>query len=349
MKIAGILGSLAAWVSCLSAYGMFVSSGQNTPVYSGNAVGFISVEQNIEQLDLYVYVQKDYMDTVFAWIIPLPAMPEVSTPELSAFTGLSRISAPVYKQQYDYGCEYSSPEVEDLYGKDYYEVLGYEMIYPQTSDTLYVENIDTLVNWLAAYNIPLSAQSQNLVTSYINKGWMYFYVAVYRTTMYHGKVGISLKFASEIEVLPMEIARGNAFTYYCDGYYSDYDNQIYTISIYTYSITDHKRAHALGKLLYANYINQDEAANIAADFPTLGAMLENGDFMTKLRIDYPHPDENIVDDIILTVAADDDEFRELYEEYDYVYMGMSPLFILILLGILFFKNKLRQQPSVKQQ
>lgn len=349
---------------CLSAFlisfslacGLFVSTDQDSnPVYVGNSVALIKSNQGYEELSMYIFVRiyeyykHDTIPGKFAWIIPLPGRPEVSSPNYSVFEGLSKISAPVYKKGgYDYylDCSYRQPP-QDFYGKDYYEVLQYPIREPEIYDTIYAETTDTIINWLANQGISLSSQVQNLLQTYINKSWQYFYLAIF-TAMFEGKVGVKLHFASSSEVLPMNIARANEFVYYHSGYYyGDYyydgDEQI---SVYVYSISDHKRAYPSGALVYANSISLDELQNISDDFPNLGSELASGDYITKLKISYKEPDQSINEDIVLQQASDDDEYRELYESNDPIhYFAFDP--VLLFLVCLMLRRKIRCLRNVR--
>ncbi len=324
-------------VSLSYACGLFISTDQSSsPASVGNSVALIELAQNYEELSFYVHVEYYDGDENFAWLIPLPAMPEVSSPNYSIFEGLSKISAPTYisRKHNDFGCSYYEGTGQEDYGRDYYEILQHETISPQFFNTLYAEAVDTIVAWLEYQGITLPSQSQNLIQEYIDKGWNYFYIAIFGGDFYGAKVGIKFRFASNEEVVSMHIARTNEFLYHY-GYYYDEN----CISMYTYSISNHKKTYSLGKLVYANSLNQNEIDAINEDFPTLGSKLESGDYVTKLEISYVEPNQSIIEDIVLQNAPDDDEYREFIEEYSYWYFAINPLFI--LLAVLLLRQKIK--------
>jgi len=330
-------------VSLCSAIGLFAPQCPDScPMYVGNSVVLLELEDSFEILSVNVLINNYYYGGYgtaykFAWLIPLPEMPGVLSPNDVVLAALSKISGPIYKETYSSGCGFNAPEAKEIYGKDYYEVLKYPAINPETFDTLYAPAIDTIIDWLGNYGITLPTYSQNLINGYINKDWKYFYVAIYSCS-HESRVSVTLKFPSSSEIIPMYISRANKFYGYSRGYY-EWGYGTPKTSVYTYSISNHKKAYPLGELLYANNLTSEELENISNDFPALAPKLISDDYLTKLEIEYENPEQSISEDIVLQNAADDKEYRELAEEYDYWYLTTNPLLIFFLLLLLIRRLK----------
>lgn len=327
---------ILCFVSLSSACGLFLSVNPDSyHVNVGNSVALIDQEQGYEKLSLYVRLEisqnYEYDSARFVWLIPLPTRPEIDDPDYQLFEGLSAISAPVYKETDYYGCAPYSYEEKALYSRDYYEVLQYESISPDSADTLYAEDIDTIINWLSNLGFTATSEQRKSIQYYIDKGWNYFYIALFKDIDYiwAAKAGIKFRFTSTEEVIPMHITHTNRF------FYRSQD----TFSVYTYDIANCKKAYVHGKLMYANSLTQNEVNSIERDFPALGSALESGKYITKLNISYENPEKTIVDDIVLDDAPDNKEYRELVGRDEYWYYGVSPFFVLVALLLLWCKVK----------
>jgi hypothetical protein len=194
-------------------------------------------------------------------------------------------------------------------------------------------------NWLTNQGFVLSAAGQDLVRKYIEKGWKNYYVAIYLMGGYQNRVDVKLRFASSEPVIPMEIARANKFIYY--NYYYGVDNDP-NVTLYAYAVSDHKKANAWAELRYANNLSQKEIDNISVKYPGLGDDLTSGDYITKLAISYTEPTQSIESDVTFTDAADNIEYRQLYDKYSYYYYGSFDPF-LVLVAFYFFKRKMNKR------
>ncbi len=339
-----ILILFIALVSTATPYGLFVSDTPDS-VFTGSAIAMIKSEGDYEELSLFVIVRANHSSKKYAWLLPFPAQPEIGSIDYTFFDALSKISAPVYKETgyYDWACSGSyEPQAESV-SKDYYEVLRFSTTTAIFERAIYTDTVATLIDSLANHGIILSQSSKEVIQSYTDKGWKHFYMGIF-TSNDTKKVGVKIRFATNEYVLPMFSAHNNKFTYYNHGYYSiPYDSYYYgklQINVYTYTLSAHKKAYALGLLGYANHFTEDEIQAIDIDFPGIQSKFVSGDYLTKLKISYLEPSQSIKEDITLQDAPDDDEYREIAESYDYVLYSINPIFL--LLAFLMLRRKLRK-------
>jgi len=334
-------------VSCLPACGLLISEGDTNTQYLSNSLALVEMDQGFEELTLNVYTinsTNSTWDTLikhFAWLIPLPAMPEFEDANDAIVQSLSQITGPVFRRRIDYGGCYNSESQEEPWGSDYYEVMESELNNHVSRDTVFAESLAVITGWLASRGFNLSTIAANLVEKYIGRGWKYFYIAVYHIPHdwpASNRVGVRLRFASNEPVIPMEIAKANKFTYDYNNNYDAFDH----INLYAYAIAEHKQAHAKADLLYANKLNPEEIDNITSDHMALGIKFTSGDYITKLVFSFQSPDQDITSDLIMTDAADDNEYRELYSpDAYYYYMTVDPF--LLLVAFYLFKLKWRKR------
>jgi hypothetical protein len=329
-------------VSLLSACGLFISSDPDSfSQWVGNSIALVKMDQGYEELSFCVFTSDNSYNSNnrFAWLIPLPASAEYASASYAALEGLTKISGPVYQSSYSALSCSDNPEPADAWGGDYYEVLNNDRLDPTSQDTVYAESLAVISNWLANQGFVLSAAGQDLVRKYIEKGWKNYYVAIYLMGGYQNRVDVKLRFASSEPVIPMEIARANKFIYY--NYYYGVDNDP-NVTLYAYAVSDHKKANAWAELRYANNLSQKEIDNISVKYPGLGDDLTSGDYITKLAISYTEPTQSIESDVTFTDAADNIEYRQLYDKYSYYYYGSFDPF-LVLVAFYFFKRKMNKR------
>jgi hypothetical protein len=329
-------------IFCFKIFGdgaMIPPTNYNYEINGRGQIALIKHYGNIEELS--ILAKLFYVSQGFAWVVPLPSTPEIDEVNTGIFSELAEISKPVYRyRSYDFDC--SSPGISydrgEGKGDDYFLIVENAKNFDLLSTVvIYTNHVDSLKNWLENNGYSVSDQVISYIQSYIDKNWNHFFCAkVLSGESDRNSVGVKLTFATEEPVYPMKISRAN--------YYSS------SSLLFLYVISAHKMTFSKSDLLYANRINEDELKKIKEDFPESGAYLNQDDYLTKLYKEYTSSGE--MEDITLTQAVDDKEYRELYGRYYYNYYGMNVplfpfgLFLYLFINYLYYFFKKRKKLKV---
>jgi len=303
-------------------------------IYSADQVAIIKILPDTEELSILVkaYWFDDYYG--FAWIVPLPSLPEVNEVNVELFTELSDLASPY---RYTGGCygSYSSGYGDRYYGEDYYHVIEYDTIGFLYTVLIHTDLPDSLTSWLMnnGYTVPQGATA--IFQDYINRNWNYFFAARADTVnpkYGYENVGIGFRFAADTIFYPMKISSISAYSY---------------TSLYLYVIGENKMFFDGAELEYANKISKKELEAISKDLPELHKYIQEGSYITKLNRIYEHPGQ-ITSDIFIYQSPDDTEYRNV-EEDSYWYYGLAnsmllPLLIYVIyIGVVRLKKKLNHK------
>ena len=124
------------------------------------------------------HVQIQYSGTAadFAWILPLPAVPELAVSHNQIFTQLQRATQPSFQLnfQWDVGCEF--PEVataETLEGPYNVEIASEERVGPYDTAVISSEDAQAVVDWLVENGYQLGDLGVELLTPYVEEGFYF--------------------------------------------------------------------------------------------------------------------------------------------------------------------------------
>ncbi len=330
-------------ILCIRIFGdgaMIPSTNYNYEINGRGQIALIKHYGNIEELS--ILAKLNYVSQGFAWVVPLPATPEIEEVNTDIFSELAEISKPVYQyRSYYFDCSSSGNPLRegDGRGDDYFLIVENAKNFDFLSTVVvYTNHVDSLKNWLEDNGYSVSEQVISYIQSYIDKNWNHFFCAkVLSGESDRNSVGVKLTFATEEPVYPMKISRSNYYSY------------AYPV-LFLYVISAHKMTFPKSNLLYANQINEDELQKIKEDLPELGTYLSQDDFLTKLYKQYTSSTE--MEDITLSQAVDDKEYRELYGRNYYYYYGINvPLFpfgifLYLLINYLYYFYKKRKKLKV---
>ena len=247
----------------------------------------------------------------FAWIVPVPGLPELALADRQLFYDLDDITRAIYRsrdgqwnclgeEQYDIVAPGGVENGVDIISS---ETLGCFQTMVLSSDSA-PALIDSLTTWgfLHADNIDDATEALN---DYVDRSWFFVTMRVDSTALddyyndgyyyyphYYGALDpITLTFSAEAPVYPMKISA-----------YSAAENT--RVNVYT------KAAHRLtfpgAETFYANQFSAGELADLP-DYSSLDAVLQPGDFLTKLQRAYSPV--QMTEDIYFEQAAGDQEFR----------------------------------------
>jgi len=261
----------------------------------------------------------------FAWIVPLPAPPQVETADVDLFRELDLMTRPLnrYRDSDWEGCNNTS--VDYLVGSE--DNGGIQIIDQQTVGyydvmTVSAEEspalIDSLTQWgfLHDGNIDSAGEA---IDHYVQQGWSFATVRIdtvsfheafpedWYGSSYRGQLDpLKFTFASAEMIYPLRISAVSAAE---------------SSEVVLYVADAHRRHFEGAVTRYANRFTATELA--ALDYPRAAAWLQEGEFLTHLRRDYA-PQEMTMD-LVVERAASDEEYRHI------IYSGM-PWSTLGLLG-----------------
>ncbi len=282
------------------------------PIWENEQLAFVEWDEEAGSESLSVLPGFYGIAREFAWVVPVPAVPEVSPAPRALFTDLSALTAPRYRSRDDgWDCDRStfSSDALDLPG-DGVDVLqrglvGYYDVMVLAADDAAALG-DTLAAWgfLHAGNI---AQVAPLLDDYVQRGWVFVTMRVDSTAFaaafpgypgsqytYGGLEPVTLRFAVAAPIYPMLLSSVSA---------------AWDTWVRVFVRAGHRMDLPGARTAYANRIDAGEWSALAPLHPTAAARLPAGCFLTRLERRMG-PDE-MTSDLPLTRAPTDTEFREL--------------------------------------
>ncbi len=229
----------------------------------------------------------------FAWIVPMPARPEVDGIDQELFTALKEHTRSLVRNRGGFGCGpgfWSRDELAE--GGNGLEEIEGGVIGDFEYQVLYVTEADTLVRYLEGYGFEVPEGADSILEHYLDKSWNWFTVArVARDTTRSGlgNLGIRLTFATDAPVYPLYISR-----------LGGYDPQ----QIVLYVAARHRQECDDAVLLFSGSLD-------AGTFPEHPGFVDRACRLTKLYYEEWYPEE--FEDIVFRDAPDDNDYR--YIEY----------------------------------
>ena len=313
-----LLTLLSSAAPVLADGGFF--SAPEREIWESSQIAFIQLADGLE--DLKILPGFNGTATDFAWIVPVPAVPELATADPELFYEAATLTQPVYKHRdAEWGCEQREYAIMN---PDGVQIISEEVVGMYDTMVLGADNPDALADSLTEWGF-LHAENIATVTpvleSYVYKGWVFVAMKVNEATLeeelpylqdyWYGQMQpIRLTFPSEEMVYPLHISSLSS---------------TYRSEVVIYTVGEHRMTYPGAETWYANKISASELSAISSRFPAVGAELAAGDFLTKLVREYSPSQMSA--DLVLTPAGADDEFRLVN------YSGF-PLFNLLLGGSL---------------
>ena len=295
-------------------------------IYETGQTAVISFKNNEETLILLVEVSGQ--ETEFMWIFPCPEVPEVDSSDSDLFYELAVFSAPHYVKRGWGGCCDNTGNREE----SDYRYLGkgeYNGVDPISNGTvgflnyevLYATEASLLLSYLEdnGYNAP--ANAEEIFQFYINKDWNYFIAAVCDTgnaNWYSYGTNIQpmkISFSTNNPVYPLRISR-----------IGSQDSEIVL-----YIISNHKKKFTGAEVKFAKWIDEETYNNFYSN--DLEELIWQGSFITKC---YAFIETDLMDDLKLENAADNDEFREIIF---YSSVPQDAIIFVCFLGLFWYYRK----------
>lgn len=256
--------------------------------------------------------------TDFAWLVPVPSLPEVAEADPELFRQLSTLTAPVYRSRDSFwNCESRFTTDHGGRGLDGggVEIIDDQVIGIYRMQIVAATEAGALTDSLSAWgflhegNLPLVAP---VLADYVADGWYFVAMSIDSTAAAavrwpYGKVAagdqappfwypalqpMAFRFAAAEPVYPLRISQVSA------GGYSP-------VSLYV--AADRRVDFPGARTLYANRLSAGEHAAIAGAYPAAGAVLEPGRWLTRLYREYSGAEMDA--DLVLQAAASQSEVR----------------------------------------
>lgn len=302
------------------ADGGFVSP-YGFPVWEPGQTAFLRHDAATGSEELTILPRFAGTPTDFAWLVPVPSLPEVSEADPELFRQLSALTAPVYRSRdsfWDCGSRY-----DDVTGAGGPDAGGVEVIDDDVIGiyrTLVVASadagalVDSLTTWGFLHEDNLAVVAP-VLADYVAEGWYFVAMSVDSAAVAgvewpYGKAAdspampyywqpalqpMTFRFFSAQPVYPLRISQVSAAG-------------INPVSLYV--ATDFRADFAGARTMYANRLAPGEHAAIAAAYPVAGAALRPGDWLTRLYRDYTAAAMDA--DLALEPAASTAEVRVIH-------------------------------------
>ncbi len=252
--------------------------------------------------------------TEFAWILPIPALPQVEAGDNALFRQMQDFTRPKHHYRdgdWD-GCNNRGIFSPDYANQDGVSIIDSKMVGYYQTMTLSADQapalIDSLTQWgfLHSENIE---QATELINSYVEQDWYFVTVKVDSATFaetfpqydhYHHYNGflepLTFTFSSGNIIYPMRISAMSAAE---------------STQVDLYVVADHRMTFPGATARYANRFSEAEINQIGSHYySAVKNLLETGDYLTHLRRDFRPQD--MTEDIVIVPAENDDEYWMIY-------------------------------------
>ncbi|MBU0742518.1 DUF2330 domain-containing protein [bacterium] len=304
-------------------------------IYETEQVAYLAYDADAGIEDLHI-LPKFYGDTQnFAWIVPVPGLPELEESDVDIFRQLAMLSAPEQRYRDEgWGCDRADYVVSPANdGEGGVDIIDEQLVGIYRTMTVGADDADALTDSLTAWGFLHAGNLDDvapMLASYVDDAWYFvtlkvdstaFEEAQYDWFWYGAMQPIRLIFPVDAPVYPMRISALSA----------DDDT-----SVTLYVNADRRMDFVGAETHYANALSAGEMRAIGASYPDLAARLAAGDYLTKLRRNYTPAQMDA--DIYLEPASTNTEFRRIY----YSGLPLTSGLLLALAGALFFRARRRR-------
>jgi len=248
--------------------------------------------------------------TAFAWIVPVPGLPEVTLADKRLFGDLDSLTRPVYRSRDgDWDCLGNRGIYSPDDASGGFEIISSRMVGYYQTLVLAATEAPALLEFLTALGFLHEDNLETttaIINDYVERSWYFVAMQVDSTSLaeinphgyggyygyYSGRLDpIRLTFESDRVIYPMKISAISAAD---------------ESKVHLYVKTDHRMTFNGANTYYANRFSPEDI-NGLSHYTSLRTVLQPGDFLTKLQRSY-HPGQ-MTEDIILKRAPNDGEFQ----------------------------------------
>ncbi|MBD3220328.1 DUF2330 domain-containing protein [bacterium] len=264
----------------------------------------------------------------FAWVVPLPAEPQLRAAEVELFADLFRATRPVYRQRDEaWSCESTGYDALAPGQNDGVDVLQDVAVGIYDVMVLASDQASSLVDTLDVWGY-LHEDNRELATpileDYVARDWVFVTVRVDSASFaewvqdvpwfgYGTVQPLEMAFAAEAPIYPMRISAISATA----------DSRV-TV----FAVADERLIFEGAETRYANRFGEQELAAFAEHWPHAAERLQPGRFLT--RLERTMGPEDMDADLVLEPSDDRREFRPV------VYSGVVDVgvFLVPVLAVL---------------
>lgn len=304
-------------------------------IYEPNQLALIRYDEATQTEDLIVHARFQGNAHDFGWIIPVPSLPALEAADAMLLWECAELTAPLYRHRGDWGC---MAEDSDTYyapaGNRDDNVTVYEdqALGIYRALTVGADDAAALADSLEAWGYLHIENRERVLEAlqfYVEKSW--FFVAL-KTDVdadddpphgyWEGGIDpVHLHFTTATPVYPLRISALSATE---------------SSEVLLYALASHRMTFPRAQTEYANRIDADERVAIRRQYPRLAEWIEESTYVTKLRCTFSPA--SMTDDLVLTRAARDEEFRIIHYYSD---ASSTGFLLLAVAGILAARSRRR--------
>ncbi len=304
-------------------------------IYETGQIAYLDYDSDTEVEQLHILPRFHGDSQNFAWIIPVPGLPELDESDMQIFYQLSYLTAPEYRNRDEgWGCtqeDYVMSPTND--GRDGVDIIASQLVGIYQAMILGAADADALTDSLTTWGFlhtDNAADFTPLLEAYVQDDWYFVTLKVDSTAFaesqdnwywYGGMQPVALTFTCETPTYPMRISALSA---------------VDDTSVILYVNADRRLYFDGAETEYANHLTENEARVIRATYPDLGSILEVGDYLTKLKRNYTPAQMDA--DILLEPAASNAEYRRIY----YSGVPLTSGLLLAIAGVMFYRARRRR-------
>jgi len=310
-------------------------------IYETSQIAYLDYDSdtNTERLHILPGFRSDTQN--FAWIVPVPGLPELAESNTIIFHQLSYLTAPEYRNREDgWGCTQEDYVVMPANGGDGgVDIIDSQLVGIYQAMILGADDADALTDSLTAWGFLHDDNADDftpLLDAYVQDDWYFVTLKVDSTAFDEaqqdwywsgGMQPIALTFTCETPTYPMRISALSA---------------VDDTSVILYVNADRRMDFSGAETEYANNLSESEVRAIRSSYPDLGALLQPGDYLTKLKRSYSPAQMDA--DVLLQAATSNTEYRRIY------YSGL-PLTtgLLVLVFAVGLAMRSRRDPRLQRQ
>ena len=292
----------------------------------------IVFENNIETLILSVTFKGDPEN--FAWVIPVPAKPEVEKSQDELFTALYELTQPEAEIQ---EVPFFGAPLEGLERKSPITIIETKKIDIYDIKIITSDDPKALANWLSENDYQIPSTAAAILEDYVENDWYFVTVKIDLTKITAlGKEQIKtghatplkIQFETEKIIYPLKL------TSVISEYQSQNPNskaipgltQIPQVSILLYVLADHKKDYPGFEPQYANWLEKDQIEDLAFDSEGESWYKTSSKKLYLTRLYNTLKTSEMTSDLFLRDAASDDPVGE----------QKASLWLNILVGLIVF-------------
>lgn len=311
-------------------------------LYESAQVAFLRLdaEQGIQHMTIMPKIRGEATD--FAWVVPVPALPELAEADPDLLNQLHDLTQPRYRDRDEFwNCNREELVLPTTDSGDAVVVVAEQIVGIFQTMTLAAEDAGTLVDSLTYWGFLHDGNRTEvtaLLDAYVQEDWYFVAMRVDSTAFPQAKGAasptppeyfqpavqpVTFSFAADALIYPLRIS---AVSTYGDA------------EVYLYICAEHRMTFPGAETLYANRLTAAEMRAVRASYPLAGDLLAEGDFLTKLHRGYNA--QQMTADIVPEHAPDDSEYLPIR------YSGL-PVWTLVFVGTIggYWIRRRRRRPA----